>query len=150
MLVFAIAPFVAPALAQPSNPGMGTWLLNVEKSKFQPGPAPKISVVTFQPIGNGHRQIARTLDADGIERVTEYTANYDEKPYPLKGSPNADTVVLKRLDALTFLRFDKKGDQEVMRYRRIISSDGRTFTLELKGTDAKGQRVQNSLVFDKQ
>jgi hypothetical protein len=27
--------------AQASNPRLGTWKLNVEKSKYNPGPAPK-------------------------------------------------------------------------------------------------------------
>ena len=28
--------------AQASNPRLGTWKLNVEKSKYSPGPAPKV------------------------------------------------------------------------------------------------------------
>jgi len=34
-------------VAQTPVPGLGTWKLNVAKSKYSPGPAPKSATVTF-------------------------------------------------------------------------------------------------------
>jgi len=36
---------------------------------------------------------------DGTSTTTVYTANFDGKDYPLTGSPIADMVSLKRIDA---------------------------------------------------
>ena len=45
---------------------VGTWKLNVEKSKFSPGPAPKSSTVTIAARREGQRRIGECGGA-GIE-----------------------------------------------------------------------------------
>ena len=44
---------------------------------------------------------------------------------------------------------DKKGGKVVMTYDGVLSADGKTFTVQMKGTDEKGQPVNNSLVYVK-
>lgn len=58
-----------------------------------------------------------------------YTAKFDEKEHPAKGSPTADTVALKRVDANTFEESDRKGGKLVDVTRMAISADGRTMTI---------------------
>jgi hypothetical protein len=58
-------------------------------------------------------------------------------------------VALKRIDARTLHRTDKKGGKVVLTWMRKISTDGKMLTLAVKGTDAKGQAVKNVLVFAK-
>jgi hypothetical protein len=79
-----------------------------------------------------------------------YTAAFDGKDYPLTGSPTADMVSLKRIDARTTDRTDKKGDKVATSLRRVVSQDGKTMTVTTKGTDAQGQAVNNVIIFDKQ
>jgi hypothetical protein len=53
-IVFASALVVALGVnsdAQTPVPGLGTWKLNLAKSKFSPGPAPKSAMVTFTAAG---------------------------------------------------------------------------------------------------
>ena len=45
----AIAASGAAPIAQ-GIPGIGTWKLNVAKSKYSPGPAPKSATVTFSAV----------------------------------------------------------------------------------------------------
>ena len=49
----------------------------------------------------------------------------------------------------TRTRTDKKGGKVVMTYVGTLSSDGKTFNVQQKGTDEKGQPVSNTIVFHK-
>lgn len=135
--------------AQASDPAIGTWTLNAAKSKFNPGPAPKSITVTFETAGQGIHVVADAVDAKGATAHTEYTGNYDGKDYPLSGVPIADQVSLKRIDARTTQRSDKKAGKVVQTYVRKVSADGKTMTVTQKGTDADGKPVNNTVVFDK-
>ena len=146
--VFALAAAEVPA--QKPDPGMGAWNLNLQKSRFSPGPAPKSLVAKWEPSGNGVKVTTESVNADGSKGATEYVAAYDGKDVPLKGSPNADTVSLVRKDPLTTVRTDKKGGQQVLTYTRVIARDGKSFTVAVKGKNPKGEPVDNMLWFDKQ
>jgi hypothetical protein len=136
--------------AQASDPRIGTWKLNVAKSKYSPGPAPQSLTVKVEASGQGEKVTAEFVNADGTRTTTVYTANFDGKDSPLTGSQIADTVSLKRIDARTTERTDKKGDKVAQTLRRVVSQDGKTMTVTTKGTNAQGQAVNNVGVFDKQ
>jgi hypothetical protein len=136
--------------AQASNPRLGTWKLNVEKSKYNPGPAPQSVTMKVEAAGEGEKATTEGVNAAGTATKTEYTAQYDGKDYPMTGSQNADTVSLKRIDARTMERTDKKGDKVVLTSTRVVSEDGKTMTVTTKGTNAQGQAVNNVTVWEKQ
>jgi len=62
----------------------------------------------------------------------------------------ADTVSLKRIDANSSVRTDKKGGKVVQTLTRKMSSDGKSFTVTVKGTNPQGQPINHELVFTKQ
>ena len=136
--------------AQASDARIGTWKLNVAKSKFSPGPAPKSETLKIEASGQGEKVTADFVNADGTRGTTQYTANFDGKDYPLTGSQNADTVSLKRIDARTTERSDKKGGKAAQTITRVVSQDGKTMTATVKGTNAQGQAVDSVIVFEKQ
>jgi hypothetical protein len=148
LAIFAVS--TTSVWAQASNIGMGTWKLNVAKSKYSPGPAPKSITVKFEPAGKGVKLTTEGVSADGKPNATEYTANYDGKDVPLKGSPVADTVSLRRIDARTTERTDKKAGKVVQTLTRTIAKDGKSFTVVTKGTNPKGEPINNMTVFEKQ
>lgn len=137
-------------LAQADNPMVGTWKLNVAKSTYNPGPAPKSLTAKIEAAGDGEKLTADGVRGDDTIIRVEYTAQYDGKDYPITGSPIADTVSLKRLDANTTERTDKKGGKVVQTLTRKLSSDGKTATVTYKGTDAQGRPFNNVGVFEKQ
>ena len=142
---------VADLSAQTSDPRIGTWKLNVEKSKYSPGPAPQSVMVKVEPAGQGEKTSTAFVNADGSRTATEYTANFDGKDSPLTGSQfGADTVAIKRVDARTLERTDKKGGKVVATSTRVVSEDGKTMTVTTKGTNAQGQAVNNVTVWEKQ
>jgi hypothetical protein len=59
-------------------------------------------------------------------------------------------VSLKRLDARTIERTDKKGDKVVATSTRVVSEDGKTMTVTVTGTNAQGQAMNNVTVWEKQ
>lgn len=135
---------------QTRDPRTGTWRLNVAKSSYKPGPAPKSQTVRIEPSGQGEHVRSETINTNGTRVTTDYVAAYDGRDYPLKGSLVADAVSLKRIDARTTERFDKKGGQIVLVYRRVVSPDGKTMTVKIDGVNAQGQQVSNVVVFEKQ
>jgi hypothetical protein len=137
--------------AQASDPRVGTWKLNVAKSKYNPGPAPQSQTLKVEASGKGEKITSEVVSADGKRTTSTYTANFDGKDYPLSGSlVGADKVSLKRIDARTTERTDKKDGKTVMTLKRVVSQDGKTMTVTSKGTNAEGKPVNNVVVFEKQ
>src|SRR5437763_2239528 len=123
--------------AQATDPRIGTWQLNVAKSKFSPGPPPQSQTLKIEASGRGEKVTSEGVNAEGTRTTTQYTANFDGKDYPLTGSQSADTVSLKRIDARTTVRTDKKGGKKVLTFTRVVSQDGKTMTVTVKGTNAQ-------------
>ena len=138
-----------PAPARAADSIVGTWTLNVAKSTYSPGPAPKSLTVKFEAAGEGIKSTSDTVAADGSKAHAEYTANYDGKDYPLKGVKDADTVSLKRIDANSSVRTDKKAGKVVRTYTRKLSADGKTMTATVTGTDEQGRAVNNKVVLER-
>jgi len=58
-----------------------------------------------------------------------YTAKFDGKDYPYKGSYQADAVSLKRIDARTIEETDKRDGTAVSIYKMTVSADGKSMTI---------------------
>lgn len=151
ILGLALAAFAAATSvsAQTEGVGLGTWKLNIEKSKYSPGPAHKSFTVKFEAAGEGVKVTGEGIGADGKPFTNEYTANYDGKEVPYKGSATIDTVSMRRIDAYTTVRTDKKDGKVVQTLKRVVARDGKSFTATSKGTNAKGEAINNVLVWDK-
>jgi hypothetical protein len=135
-------------LAQGKPVELGTWRLNVAKSKFVPGPAPKSSTVIYSAAGQGLKTAVEAVSATG-KLNWEYTTNFDGKPSSVTGNPDADMAVVKRIDANTVEIAQTLKGKPTLMVRRTLSADGKTMTVTQTGTDAKGQKVNNVLVFER-
>jgi hypothetical protein len=134
-----------------TDPSVGTWVLNVAKSKYDPGPPPKSATLTIVAAGQGYKIESKGVDAAGNPTGTQYTSNYDGKDVPvtLTGSQDYDAVALKKLDAQRVEGTRKKAGKVVQTYSRVISADGKTMTITTSGTNAKGQKINNVVVYEK-
>jgi hypothetical protein len=162
--------------AQPTDPAIGTWELNLTKSQFHPGPAPRSQSRTYEvltvrgtirvkgvdaegrasvvayPVPQGAAAVkmtAKGIDAEGKPTLMEYTALYDGRDYPFLGNPNADSISLRRVDDFTIEATTKRAGKIATQGKRVISPDGKVMTVTTKGTNASGETVDNVLVFDK-
>ena len=138
-------------LSAADDPLLGTWKLNLSKSKYNPGPPPRGRVLKVEPAGsNGFKLINDGVLANGEKTHVEETFIQDGKDHPLHDSPNADAQVNKQIDAYTTETINKKGGKTVQVLRRVVSKDGRTMTITIKGTTASGAPLDDVRVFDKQ
>jgi hypothetical protein len=135
--------------ANSKDPLHGTWKLNVAKSKYSPGPAPKAAIVKYEAAGDALK-VTVDLETDKGNRHWEYTTSFDGKDYPVTGNPDSDAASVKRIDAATTETTFKKGGKTTTINKRVVSADGKTLTITIKGTNAEGQAVNNVQVFDKQ
>jgi hypothetical protein len=140
--------FVA-AVGFASNPNMGTWKLNEAKSKFAPG-AQKNNTVVCEAAGDNLKVTVDGTDADGKPTHTEWTGKFDGKDYPVTGDPTSDARSYKTIDDHTTALTNKKGDKVVASGRIVVSGDGKSRMVTLSGTDAKGNKVKSTAVYDKQ
>jgi hypothetical protein len=146
--VFALTTLGA---AQSKDPFVGTCRLNVAKSKYTPGPVPKSVTSTYEAAGKGYKVSVRNEPPTGPLQEYSYTSNLDGTDAKVTGNnPNADVVAAKRIDALTLELVQKKGGKVTTTQRNVVSADGKTRTVTTTGTDAKGQKVNNVAVFEKQ
>ena len=144
--IFAIG--MGSALA--ADAVVGTWKLNLAKSTFSPGPAPKSQTRSYVESAQGMTVTVKTTSADGKDSMTTLTYKEDGKPYPESGSPDLDMVTLTRVDALTVHSTQTKSGATVGTAVRTVSKDGKTLTFAQKGTHANGAKYENVSVYDKQ
>lgn len=132
-----------------SDPLAGIWELNLEKSKYNPGPPPKSQTRTYEVTGQQVRMISKSIGAKGNEIVHQFSAMRDGKDYPFEGWAIADTVSLTPVDTFTMTVTQKKAGEVVVTGTNVISKDGKTMTISIKFTTPTGQQVDNLMVFDK-
>ena len=141
----------ALAVAQPKDTFVGTWKLNVAKSKYSPGPPAKGGTVTYEAAGKGYKVSVRTEPAAGPVQEWSYTTNLDGKDSAVTGNnPNAETLAGRRINATTIENVSKRGGKVTVTSRVVVSADGKTRTNTQTGVDAKGQKVNNVLVYERQ
>ena len=144
------AVLVGAVFAQ-SDPQVGVWKLNVAKSKYSPGPAPKSGSTTIEAAGKGTKVVVDQVFADGTKRHWEFTANYDGKDSPVTGNnPDADMVARTRINATTVQMVSKKAGKVTTTQTSAVSSDGKTRTVTTKGVNSSGQQVSNVAVYERQ
>jgi hypothetical protein len=138
-------------VAQAADPQVGTWKLNLAKSKYSPGPLPKSATTKIEAAGAGTKVVVDQVQSDGTVRHWEFTANYDGKDTPITGNnPDADMVARTRVNANTVKTVSKKNGKVTTSQTSEVSSDGKTRTVTTTGTNAAGQAVNNVAVYDKQ
>lgn len=136
-------------VGQSTDPLVGTWELNVAKSVYRSGPAPKSETRTYAVNGSDIQATSKGMGPDGKPTTGQWTVNYDGRDRAVAGDANVDSLALKRIDALTTEFTQKKNGKIVSTGRRAIAKDGRTMTITTKGTNAKGLAYEDVEVFEK-
>jgi hypothetical protein len=137
---------IAPFVRAQHDPLMGIWKLNLEKSTFHFSVAPKSNIHKYEPFGvDGVKATADVVDADGQKIHFTYSIKFDGKFYPVTGDPARDMTSLKRFDMFTGKGANMKDGKVINTSLHVLSKDGRTLTVTLKG--AKGTDIR---VYEKQ
>jgi len=129
------------------TPFTGTWKLNVAKSGFNPGPPFKSLTITFTPDGT------RTIDlirADGHSHKASLPwSDGKEVPVTATGGMENATAVSK-IHGNTFDDTWQQNGKILEKVHGVVSSDGRTLTTTVEGTDGQDRPFHNRLTFEKQ
>ena len=128
---------------------IGTWKLNPTKSKYSPGPAPRSMTITYSAAGDGVKIVVDVTPAEGAAQHWEMTASYDGKDHPVTGNPDADTISMKRVSDTKGESTFKKGGKVMAVNARTLSADGKTLTIESKGTTSDCKPRHDIAVYEK-
>jgi len=166
LIVFGILFLIACAsllgqITAATNPILGTWRLNLEKSKFESGPPPRGQTRQYSQRHDG-LIVANiwSINAQGNPTFTQTVSKYDGKEYgqynqttletfQATGTQTANTQAFAVVDAYTVDITNKVDGRVSTTSRRTVSEDGKTMTHVVKGTNAQGKPYTNLLVFDK-
>ncbi len=149
LFVGGLLGWCAVALAEAPPPFVGTWTLELAKSKFDPGPPPKSWTQKNEVVEGGLRQVAEYVNPEGQETRSEFTARFDGKDYPVTGSPGADAIWLKKVDDHTIEWGMKKAGKLVTSGRTVYDRGGKSRTMTWTGTNAQGQKFSATTVWAK-
>jgi hypothetical protein len=123
---------------------VGTWKLNVAKSKFSPGPPPTSVTVTIAP----EKVSVEEVHADGKTENWSYTPPSPGSTATITGMENS-SVMEKRVNDRTMEHTWKMGTS-TMQGKGVLSRDGKQMKYTLTGTSPEGKPVHNVEVYDKQ
>ncbi len=133
-----------------TNPLLGTWKLNVEKSTSI-GPPAKSGVTTWAPDAQGVlKNSGEIIDAQGQLQQYVFTHIWDGKPHQVTGFPafNEDTYNRINTNTVNFVR--SKDGKAVQMGSLAVSDDGKVLTVTAILTDANGQLVRSAGIWEKQ
>lgn len=128
---------------------IGTWVLNLKKSEFTPGPPPSSIQRVYENTPAGIRYTSTTVDAEGKTTTEQWSGSEDGRDFPVTGSPDMDVLSVK-VSGRQAQYVAKREGRVTMGGNRSITSNGKTMTITLSGRDAQNQVVKQLLVFERQ
>ena len=142
--LFLAVPVLA---AQKPDPFIGTWTLDVARSRYVGAAAPKSQTAVYAVVGSGYHVTADGVDGQGKPIHVEYTANFDGKEYPVTGSTDYDMIVMKRISTTSISSMRKRGGRVVQNVTMTVSRDGNTRTVTTNGVNAAGSKIHTVGVY---
>jgi hypothetical protein len=136
--------------ADTSSPFVGTWVLNIAHSIFDPGPPLKSHTFRIAQVrGGGFHDTIDYVKGDGSTIHLDFTAAFDGKYVPLTGSAEAKSVSVTQVNPTTFKYVFKKARKPVESGTFTVSKDGKTMQGTLSGKEADGTVWKYHYVFDR-
>jgi hypothetical protein len=136
--------------AYAADPMLGTWKLNLARSRYYPGPAPKSQVRVYETSEEGTKETVTTINGDGELVTVIFPGIYDGRDYPVTGSSQYDTIALHRINEYTAEASLKHGDKAIATARRVVARDGKTMTITVKSADSHDSSLDIVAVYEKQ
>jgi len=141
-----------PSILCAADPIIGTWKLNISKSKFPPNqPAPKEQVETYRELADGQIELTyQSTEKDGSSMLLVGT-------YPIQGGVAVGKVeALKGSFIHTRISQDEwyetilRDGKQIMTIYKKISNDGKTMRQTVRRQDNEGQTVEVLLIYERQ
>lgn len=128
----------------------GNWKVNLAKSRFDPGPTPRgPNFGQIEAVEGGLKFTNDSVNSEGKPGHNEWSGKFDGKDNPVTGDAIRDTAALRKIDDYTIEIVSKKEGKVVSTTRTVFSRDGKTRTQTGPGTNARGIKTNNIIVYEK-
>ena len=150
-LVSLVTVALPPSAFAQNNSLIGTWRLNLDKSKFSPGRAPRSLTLTYEQDGQNIKLTPQGIDPQGSPLGGTLLHIYDGQPHQSTGDSDYDASAYTRVDAGTFIFSRLKAGKLIATGSGAVSQDGKTLTITTTGTGVSGGGASSGvLVLEKQ
>jgi hypothetical protein len=131
---------------------VGTWKVDVAKSRYQPGPGPKSEILRFEPSGEGFK-----VSLDGVNEQGPYhsegTGKFDGIDVPVVATPARQarfTYAFRRIDDHTWDIVIKVNGERRILVHNVVSDDGKTMRGVSTAVTNQGQTTSQVVSYEKQ
>jgi hypothetical protein len=131
---------------------VGTWKVDVAKSRYQSNPGPKSEVLRFEPVGQGFK-----VSLDGVNEQGRYhsegTGKFDGIDVPVVATPARPanfTYAFSRIDDHTWDIVIKVNGERRILVRNVVSDDGKTMRGVSSAVTNQGQVTTQVVIYEKQ
>ena len=128
----------------------GTWKVDVAKSKYEPGAAPRSETLRFEPVGDGFK-----VSLDGVNQQGPYHSEaigkFDGVDVPVVATPARQatfTYAFSRIDERTWEIAIKVNGQRQLIVRNVVSEEGKTMR-GVSTVTSRGQ-INQAVIYEKQ
>jgi len=145
LLVFMVSQFT---FAQ-NQLFVGTWKVDVDKSKYQPGAGPKRETLRFEPVGEGFKV---SLDGENQQGPyhSEAIGKFDGVDVPVVATParRGFTYAFTRIDDHTWDIVIKVNGDRLILVHNVVSDDGNT--MRSVSTVTRGGQTNQIAIYERQ
>jgi hypothetical protein len=146
---FMIALLGLAATLYAADPFVATWKMNSAQTKYKVGAAPKEQTLVIGETGAEMTVTVAGVAADGGKISMAYSMPSAGGSGKVLSGPY-DGITGKRISAHEREVDYLKGGKSVYNAHSKVSTDGKTLTVMVKGSNSLGQNVEGSVVYDKQ
>jgi len=138
-----------PLLAQAPD-WFGMWRMNLDKSVYNPGPAPyERATMKVERLGDTVRFSYDFVYPRGGVQHLEWDGRFDGRDYSVQGTDEYMTYAYRQTGERTY-EIVAKVDSRVAAVATVtLSPDDRTLTTVARGKNTRGQAITNTTVYDK-
>jgi hypothetical protein len=150
----SVAWSLAPSLSGPNkesqgdSPFAGTWVENIAKSKRHPNHQFQSATLKFAVVGNTVTITHSRVNAGGQKESGTFVLEADGQEHPVPGQPGI--VVVTSWSGPRLLRaMAEEVGAEVGESVYEVSTDGKTLTATVSGTDLSGSPFYQVIEYDR-
>ena len=131
---------------------VGTWRVDVAKSRYQPGPGPKSETLRFEPVREGFKVSLDGMNEQGTYH-SEGTGKFDDMDVPVVATPTRQakfTYAFRRIDDHAWDIVIKVNGERRILVHNVVSDDGKTMRGVSTAITNQGQIASQVVIYEKQ
>ena len=149
LVLLSVLALSAVVIAADNN--VGTWKLNLAKSTYGPGQAPKSQTLTIEAWGEDGLSICRWSWCRWQTNSCSVSGEYDDgKDYPFTEIRTPTCCLTNELMRTTWKPSTKLKGKVTIAAKAMVSADGKTRTVTQKGHQRAGPGAERHLQYEKQ